>query len=309
MELYYFIENRPIIFTLILAALQWLVLEWLAKKYPQEDKFKFKLKWGIITPLLAMLYTKILYGDRLGGDLCVNVILGTITTNFLASLKIKTYKELIEKSMHTFQAAGVFINWQIGPFLVAVFVCQALLYCIIEGSHLFYYSIPFWFQILLLVLSITISVILIRGTKRLLDMDYISKPLLDKDSPIRNKKPILSTLHLCLYLRESLNTYGYDTKQEPNDAILIHGTFILERLLENRGIFTRPKLAFRLDLPHNLLCVSEELRIALSKVSEDYVTAALYDMNDLPQEVLELIAESSEKAIKCIKPLLKSQKT
>lgn len=110
----------------------------------------------------------------------------------------------------------------------------------------------------------------------------------------------LSTLDLCLYLRDSLHIYGYDTRQKPNDAILIHGTRIVVRLLENRGIPTYPKLSFQYS--EEGLWQSEELEIELSKVPEDY-----YGMSGLFEEVLGLIAESSEKAIKCIKPLLKSQ--
>lgn len=229
MELCNFIENRPIIFTLILAALQWLVVECLYNRYAPEDKgtdphylFKkseFRIKWKLISSFIG------------------------------AAILCSIYQQVGEST------ADIYLNLCISLFFIEEAIRHNL------------------------------------------------------KSKVNKNENNLSTLHLCLYLRESLHTYGYDTKQEPNDAILIHGTFILEGLLENRGIFTRPKLAFRLDLPHNLLCVSEELRIALSKVSEDYVTAALYDMNDLPQEVLELIAESSEKAIKCIKPLLKSQKT
>ena len=61
MELYYFIESRPIIFTLILAALQWLVLEYICKKYPEGDKVEFKIKWGIMSLLLISLTTTLLY--------------------------------------------------------------------------------------------------------------------------------------------------------------------------------------------------------------------------------------------------------
>jgi len=61
MELYYFIESRPIIFTLILAALQWIVLECLCKKYPEGEKIEFKVKGGIMSLLLIVMTATLLY--------------------------------------------------------------------------------------------------------------------------------------------------------------------------------------------------------------------------------------------------------
>lgn len=104
MELQDFIENRPIIFTLILAALQWLVLEFICKKYPQGSKIEFKLKWAVISSLAFVICLKVLYGDRLEGDLCINVLAGLISIGFLSSLKTKTYKELVKTLVRTFLA-------------------------------------------------------------------------------------------------------------------------------------------------------------------------------------------------------------
>jgi hypothetical protein len=90
--------------------------------------------------------------------------------------------------------------------------------------------------------------------------------------------------------------------QSPSKEILIHGTYIIQKLLENRGIFIYPKLSFSCSVEG--IWQSEELKKALSLVynaSEIYLSVS--------DETLEQISIATEKAIKCIKPLLKSQKT
>jgi len=114
-----------------------------------------------------------------------------------------------------------------------------------------------------------------------------------------------STLSLCLSLRDSLHSHHYDTIQNPNKEILIHGTYIIQKLLENRCIFVYPKLSFSCSVEG--IWQSEELKKALSLVSGLNNASEIY--LSVSDEILEQISIATEKAIKCIKPLLKSQKT
>jgi len=142
MELQNFIENRPIIFTLILAALQWLALEFICKKYPQGSKVEFKLKWAAISSLAFVICLKVLYGDRLEGDLGINVLAGLISIGFLSSLKTKTYKELVKTLVRTFLAFMEAIPEPLSEFITRLIIIlgSLLIMAVIDTTLSYFFS-------------------------------------------------------------------------------------------------------------------------------------------------------------------------